>query len=160
MSPAPNKKNSVQPEKLRLRQQELGNDDDGLILKLSKGNIHVHRQSGSIEAESTESMSRIGSSMAGEGQQYSSSFRHQTETGVENIALERKLQEDVGEMYASFIPGITVANAEDDLEYDDEYAMTASDPDETPTEGGVLKTAAEERAEKRKMKRFRCVNKS
>lgn len=58
--------------------------------------------------------------------------------------------------FPRFIPDIKVEN-EDDIDYDDEDPMTASDLDEHGVEGETVKTPAEARAEKRKMKRFRWV---
>lgn len=57
--------------------------------------------------------------------------------------------------FPRFIPDIKLANAEDELEYEEEYPMTASDVDDQAFEGDDAKSPAEIRAEKRKMKRFR-----
>lgn len=59
------------------------------------------------------------------------------------------------ESFPRFIPDIKVATAEDELEYEEEYPMTASDVDDQAFEGDDAKSPAEIRAEKRKMKRFR-----
>lgn len=57
--------------------------------------------------------------------------------------------------FPRFVLDIKVADAENELDYDDEYAMTASDLDENVVEGENTKTLAEVHAEGRKMKRFR-----
>ena len=56
--------------------------------------------------------------------------------------------------FPRFIPDIKVAN-EEEVDYDDEDPMTASDLDENDIEREAVQTPAETRAEKRKMKRFR-----
>lgn len=75
---------------------------------------------------------------------------------------ERSLDENLERLARTgslprFIPDIKVANAEDELEYEEEYTMTASDVDDHTFEGDDAKPPAEVRAEKRKMKRFRWV---
>lgn len=60
--------------------------------------------------------------------------------------------------FPRFIPDIKVANEEEEIDYDDEDPMTASDLDENGVERETMKTPAEARAEKRKMKRFRWVS--
>ncbi|MCJ1466742.1 hypothetical protein MMC07_005362 [Pseudocyphellaria aurata] len=76
---------------------------------------------------------------------------------------ERSLDESLERLartrsFPRFIPDIKVANAEDELEFEEEYPMTASDVDDQAFEGDEGKSPAEIRAEKRKMKRFRLTH--
>ncbi|MCJ1271693.1 hypothetical protein MMC22_011598 [Lobaria immixta] len=60
--------------------------------------------------------------------------------------------------FPRFIPDIKVANADDELEYEEDYPMIASDVEDHAFEGDDAKSPAEVRAEKRKMKRFRLTH--
>lgn len=73
---------------------------------------------------------------------------------------ERSLDENLERLartgsFPRFIPDIKVANGEDELEFEEEYPMTASDVDDQAFEGDDGKSPADIRADKRKMKRFR-----
>lgn len=144
-SPAVVEPDDIQPGKLRFGSKPPVNHDRGLTRTLGGSNVHAHRQQGNIKEESEEV-------------QHPFRAQNQIKTGAEKAMFGENLKEASGDLYPRFIPDITVASAEDDLDDDEEYAMTTSDLDETPTEGGVPKTAAEERADKRKMKRFRWGN--
>lgn len=60
-------------------------------------------------------------------------------------------------MLHPFQPHMEFADAEGTLEYDEDMGMTASDLEDSLPRGYILKTAAEDRADKR-MKRFRSAN--
>lgn len=73
------------------------------------------------------------------------------------LNLGRKIQETAGEsMLHPFQPHMQLNDAMRMLEDDEDVETTASDLDEQPlSEGNIPKTAAEVRADKRRMKRFR-----
>ena len=76
------------------------------------------------------------------------------------LNLGRKIEETPGgNMLHSFQQRMELTDAMRILEDDEDLEMTASDLDDQPlTEGNIVKTAAEVRADKRRMKRFRWAN--
>ena len=73
------------------------------------------------------------------------------------LNLGRKIEEATGEIRIHpFQPHMELPDAIQMLEDDDDVETTASDLDDpTLSEGNTVKTAAEVRADKRRMKRFR-----
>lgn len=73
------------------------------------------------------------------------------------LNLGRKIEETAGEiMLHPFHPHVDLPDAMQMLEDDEDLETTASDLDDQPlSEGNNAKTAAEVRADKRRMKRFR-----
>lgn len=76
------------------------------------------------------------------------------------LNLGRKIEETAGEiMIHPFQPHMELPDAMQMLEDDEDEETTASDLDDpTLSEGNTVKTAAEVRADKRRMKRFRWAN--
>lgn len=76
------------------------------------------------------------------------------------LNLGGKIEETAGEiMLHPFQPAMELPDAMPMLEDDEDLETTASDLDDPNlSEGNTAKTAAEVRADKRRMKRFRCAN--
>ena len=76
------------------------------------------------------------------------------------LDLGRKIEETPGEyMRHPFQQRMELTDAMRIPEDEEDLEMTASDLDDQPlTEGSIVKTAAEVRADKRRMKRFRWAN--
>lgn len=75
------------------------------------------------------------------------------------LQMSRKIEGTAGEhMLHRFPPGIEFTGAKEALEYDDDVGTTGSDFEGSLPEGDILKTAAEDRADKRRMKRFRFAD--
>lgn len=91
-----------------------------------------------------------------QGQQFNLDPKEKEKTLADDRSLDENLERLVRTgSFPRFIPDIKVANTEDELEYEEDYPMTASDADDHAFEGDDAKSPAEIRAEKRKMKRFR-----
>lgn len=73
------------------------------------------------------------------------------------LNLGRKIEEVAGEsMLHTFQPYVECTDAMQTVEYDEDMETTGSDLDDQPlSEENIPKTAAEARADKRRMKRFR-----
>lgn len=157
MSPALAKADHHGSEKLRLRQEQPNNNDHKLVSDFGKS--HTDQQRKNMKEDPTESMRENDLYSAKGGQRRHPYSWNQSRGPFEEAAFEENFEESVEDFYPRFIPDVTVASGDDAFSYyDDDYAMTASDLDETAPEGNAVKTAADERAEKRKMKRFRSVD--
>ena len=155
MTPTFTAKDDIPTGKLHLAPKQLISRGRELNLKTAERSVLSAQQYGNVKEESVD---RMDTSISEEAEQVSFRSQMQMKMQAGETIFDRNLKEVSGSLYPRFIPDITVATAEDDLDYDEEFAMTVSDLDEIPTEGDVPKTAAEERAEKRKMKRFRWAN--
>ena len=108
-------------------------------------------------AQSQESPLQIRAAVQGE--RFNPDKTDRAKTRGDDRSLDKNLERLARTgSFPRFIPDIKVANAEDELEYEDEYPTTASDVDDHAFEGDDAKSPAEIRAEKRKMKRFRWVD--
>lgn len=91
-----------------------------------------------------------------QGERFNLDVKDRAKTRGDDRSLDENLERLARTgSFPRFIPDIKVANAEEELEYEEEYPMTASDVDDHAFEGDDAKSPAEIRAEKRKMKRFR-----
>lgn len=105
-------------------------------------------------AQSRESPLQVRAAVQGE--RFDPDITDRTKTCGDDRSLDKNLERLARTgSFPRFIPDIKVANAEEELEYEEEYPMTASDVDDHAFEGDDAKSPAEIRAEKRKMKRFR-----
>lgn len=156
MSPNLAKADLHESEKLRLGQEQPNRNDHKPVSDF--GESRAHQQRKTMKEDATESMRENESYSAKGGQRRHPYSVTQPRKAFEEAGLDESFEEGAGEFYPRFISDVTVASGDDAFSYDEDYAMTASDLDEMAAEGNALKTAAEERAEKRKMKRFRSVN--
>jgi hypothetical protein len=75
------------------------------------------------------------------------------------LHMDGKSEATAGEsMLRSFLPDMHFAGVEEVCDDDEDAGWTASDLEDTLPESNPPKTAAEDRADKRRMKRFRSAN--
>ena len=128
------------------------------ILGLHEGFFSSTRSTGNMKEESSEPANQSTISSTIEGWRPSSDVIGLVKADAKNGLPGSKLNRLGPDSFPRFIPDTAFTNPEDELDYDEEYAMTASDQDEHMNEGGVSKTTSEEPVNKRKMKRFRLAH--